>query len=212
MVYHGPQDEDADDVEVTTARRCKRIVSEGLFERHKEIEGQEKASTGSFSISFAGDAWVRVLLFKSLEDDLKAESSKSLEDRQSDMLKDAQETVETWKAGVGFSPSLQLSVDDMMSFSVLVATGCDPSKASARNISVAMKHLGTLRMRALSDALNDSELGKTIMLSESCLLQESAKDEVGHEKLSLLPRFWPTNGCRQFKRHLPRARMVSCCP
>jgi len=85
----------------------------------------------------------------------------------------------------GMKLSLDDIVADLYDFATLLRCTATPKEVLASDVSAAVAKVEVLRFKALSSALHSSAAGKAVLSSAACVLQVSAKDTCGDQKLAL---------------------------
>jgi hypothetical protein len=170
---------------VATSKALQCLFDNGLQDVLDELS-KVAASTAAASSVVSPDAWLRSVLFKSLGFSVSiVEDVSSLESTARDLLQDVLGCIKLMKKYLPASVQIIDFLADLDHYSVLLQGACEQTDVVASDIDAALKHMHTLRFRPLFVDLTKGALGKAIVAASTCLLQASAKDTCGNEKLAL---------------------------
>lgn len=161
----------------------------GIMRKACALVAKDGNTQAQVASSVSPDAWLRPIVFHAFVESVKLAEANS--GAHSDLVKlmhnDIKSTLQECsklQADLGVESVL----DDLRHLATLLAASADPVGVVASELSSALHHVETIRLRVVSEALSAGDFGKAILASAKVLLQESSKDAIGDENMALAMR------------------------
>ena len=150
---------------------------------------EEVSSSSDLASKFSADLWLWSLVSTAFVTIIKGKTDDdpTKEDIGS-LSKQVESSIGAIKGDTFMAKACEGVMTDLGHINLILTAAMEKAPRRVQDLALAMKQLGEKRCKAVKQALEESKFGKGILSIASVVLQSSAKDVVGHEKLQAASR------------------------